>query len=195
MKKTMLFLWIAAMLMSGCAAIVDAAPSAPTEIVPVDPETEIAPVEPSGEPGDIRPPAAVILVNGVSQAAGIGTYCWRDDTQGLALCLDAIGIATQPEPLLVSGTFTAQFSLPVEGAPSDLRLNIRQATPELEMEEENWQGLRWWAYSEGGEVHALPLEQEPSLELSLAPGLYVLDLFASWQSLGDASYGFLLQVE
>jgi hypothetical protein len=195
MKKTILLLWIAAFILSGCTAIVDASHPEPAEITPVESGTDAAPTGPSGDPGDIRPPAAVLQINGETQQAGVGTYCWRDESQGLALCLDAIGIATQTEPLVLSGSFTAQFLLPVEGAPSDLRLNIRRATPELEMKEDNWQGLRWWAYSEGGEVHRLPLDQQPSLDLDLAPGLYVLDLFVSWQGLGDASYGFLLQVE
>ena len=37
-------------------------------------------------------------------------------------------------------------------------------------------------------------ENLPEADLDLEPGLYVLNLFVSWQNFGDASYGFLVQV-
>jgi len=41
----------------------------------------------------------------------------------------------------------------------------------------------------------LPNEVETTVELELDPGLYILSLFARFQGLGDASYGFLVEVK
>jgi hypothetical protein len=198
MKKYGMILLVFVLLLSACSPIVNTGPGddieAPTNIVTVDPVQEITP-EPRAEVDTTRPPLATMTVGGETVEAGLGTYCWTDVSDGVGLCLDAIGIATQPDALLTGSPFTAQFFIPVEEAPRDVRLSIRAATPELEMEEENALGLRWWAYGESDAVHSLSLEREPSIELNLEPGLYVFDLFVSWESLGDASYGFLVQVE
>ena len=56
-------------------------------------------------------------------------------------------------------------------------------------------GLRWWRPDhEMGEQFTLTLGGEAIVDLSLAPGLYVLSLFARWQGWGDAAYGFLVEV-
>ena len=39
----------------------------------------------------------------------------------------------------------------------------------------------------------LPL-REQDLQLARPPGLYVIGLFVAWEELGDASYGFLIEV-
>lgn len=39
-----------------------------------------------------------------------------------------------------------------------------------------------------------PFEHEPEFNLSLPPGLYVMNVFAKWEGKGDVSYGFLVLV-
>ena len=42
---------------------------------------------------------------------------------------------------------------------------------------------------------SLPLEREQDIILSLDAGIYVLDIFAQWEEVGDVSYGFLVEVQ
>jgi hypothetical protein len=197
MKRYWVGFIVLAFLLSACSVIVDVAPGGdgtPSASGQAEPSVEAAPEEPGGAFDDVKPPLATLTVNGAAQTAGLGTYCWSDDTQGVGICLDAIGIPTPQEALVAPSPFTAQFEIPVEQAPRDVVLTVRPANSQTEMSEQNAQGWRWWAYVEG-ENYQLPLVREPRLDLDLAPGLYVLDLFVSWETLGDASYGFLVKVE
>jgi hypothetical protein len=195
LKKYWVVLIILALLLNGCSVTVDPGPevTTPVRTAKTGPQITTSP-EQGGLTDTDKPPLAVLVVNGASQQAGLGTYCWTNEANGTGLCLDAIGIATPQEPLPVTAPFTAQFMIPVEEEPRDVVLSIRQAAADLEMDEDALD-LRWWAYGEGGLVHQLGLEHEPAVELDLEPGLYVLDLFVSWERLGDASYGFLVEVE
>jgi len=198
MRKSWIGLLLLALVLASCSPLMGQAMGGefrPTDAAERNPVDEGEPQPPPADPYAIRPPLAAMTVAGETIQAGLGTYCWTEVSQGVGLCLDAIGIPTQPDPVKVSFPFTARFAVPVEAAPRDVVVTVRQAAPELEMNEENAQGLRWWAYGEDGEMHTLALVNEPAVELDLAPGLYVLDLFVSWESLGDASYGFLVQVE
>jgi hypothetical protein len=194
LRKYWVLLIILALFLNGCSVMVDQGPqvTVPVHTPTTEPQITTGP-ERGGLTDTDKPPLAVLTIHGASQEAGLGTYCWTNEASGAGLCLDAIGIATPPEPLPVTSPFTAQFMIPVEDEPRDVVLNIRQAAPELEMDEDALD-LRWWAYGEGGTVHQLALEREPAVELDLEPGLYVLDLFVSWERLGDASYGFLVEV-
>ncbi len=40
----------------------------------------------------------------------------------------------------------------------------------------------------------MPLERESVINLSLEPGLYVMNVFVKWEGKGDVSYGFLVKV-
>jgi hypothetical protein len=195
MKQYWIYLVGIAILLSGCATVVNSAPEVvgPTPVETEVHGSEILPEMPIGEVDDIRPPLASLAIDGASQTAGLGTYCWTDVSQGMGLCIDAIGIATPQDALVASSPFTAQFSIPVDEVPRDVVVTVRAVTPDIEMNE-TASDFRWWAYAEG-ETYQLPLEREPALELALEPGLYVLDLFVGWETLGDASYGFLVEVE
>jgi hypothetical protein len=194
LRRYWLSLLMLVFFLNGCSVMVDQGPEVTTPVYTLTTEPQITTSpEQDGFTDADKPPLAVLTVNGASQEAGLGTYCWSNEASGAGLCLDAIGIATPPEPLPATSPFIAQFLIPVEDEPRDVVLNVRQAVPELEMDEDAL-GLRWWAYGEGGTVHQLALEREPAVELDLEPGLYVLDLFVSWERLGDASYGFLVEV-
>jgi len=151
---------------------------------------------PSGESPQIEPPPAILTVAGKEQVSGIGSYCWTEPTgedAGTGLCADMVGISTAEEPLTAGSPVTATFLLAPEETPNELLLEVIPVTAEDEME--RWaDGSRSWPY-QPGERYTLPLEREPSLELSLQPGLYVLILAGRWEAYGDASYGFLVEVQ
>jgi hypothetical protein len=138
----------------------------------------------------------VLTIAGQEQFSGIGSYCWAtpEGTEpSTAICADMIGIPTAEGPLATDSPFTASFQLEPEETPDELILHVIPVTAEDEME--SWaDGSRSWSY-QPGERYTLPLEREPVIELSLDPGLYVLNLFGRWDSLGDASYGFLVDVQ
>jgi hypothetical protein len=140
----------------------------------------------------VKPPPAVLVVDGQEQVSGIGSYCWSDLDQGLSVCADAIGIITPEQPLVVPSTFTAQFRLAPERMPSELSLQATAVLPDDELLRVP-AGTRAWSAAQG-EQYALPLQQEPEVDLTLEPGLHVLYLFARWETYGDASYGFLVEV-
>jgi hypothetical protein len=141
---------------------------------------------------EIKPPAATLVVNGQEQVSGIGSYCWSDPDRGQAVCADMMGIITPVEPQVVPSTFTAQFRLAPDSLPAEVSLQVIAVSPDDELQPVP-AGTRAWPGGPG-EQYVLPLEREPEVALSLEPGLYVLSLFARWEPLGDASYGFLVEV-
>jgi hypothetical protein len=151
--------------------------------------------EPEGDSPHVEPPPAILEIAGQEQVSGIGSYCWTEPTgadTAVSLCADMAGIPTAEEPLVASSPFTATFRLAPEETPDELLLEVTHVTVKDELEE--WPaGWRGWTFKEG-ERYNLPLELEPTIELSLEPGLYVLHLSGSWQAWGDASYGFLVEV-
>jgi hypothetical protein len=169
--------------------------SPPLPTVSRDDKTPIAP-GPDGEALPVEPPPAILEIGGQEQISGIGTYCWtqpQKEGNSVAVCADMVGISTAEEPLVAGSPFTATFRLIPEEMPDELLLEVIPVTDKDEFEE--WPaGSRGWPFQEG-ERHSLNLEREPSIELSLEPGLYVLNLFGRWQVWGDASYGFLVEVQ
>jgi hypothetical protein len=166
------------------------------------------PLQPGPGEGGARPPAARLQVGETEQAAGIGSYCWGDPAagsggQGVAVCADAVGLITPRQPLTVSSPFTATFDLGLEAIPSQL---VLRAIPVTEQEALDFgdQARDWqaWQPTGGQQLPLLPPDtgrqdrcgRTPSLQINLDPGLYVLDLWATWPGSNSANYGFLLQV-
>ncbi|MFN2220661.1 MAG: hypothetical protein ACK2UA_18775 [Anaerolineae bacterium] len=157
----------------------------------------VLPTEPASSGGtpEVKPPPAILTIGGQEQMSGIGTYCWTGSAEAAAvsICADMVGIPTAEGPLAAGSPFTATFRLEPEETPEELVLTVIPVTAEDEME--SWaDGSRSWPYRPG-ETYTLPLEREPSVELSLEPGLYVLNLQGWWDAWGDASYGFLVEVQ
>lgn len=171
----------------------EAAPEAPTASPPAD-EPGSTP-EPAGGALDVEPPPTMLEIAGQEQVSGIGSYCWSEpagEGTGMALCADMAGIPTVEEPLAATSPFIATFHLGPEEMPDELTLDVFAVTAADQVEP--WpSGSRGWDFKQG-ERYSLPLDQEPSLQLSLNPGLYVLALFGRWQPWGDATYGFLVEV-
>ena len=140
-----------------------------------------------------RPPSAVLTIGEQDQTAGLGTYCWSNDS-GVGICADMYGLPTAQEPLIAESPLSAhfQFFLDRPAPPLELWVNPVTVNDQLDSEAE---GLRWWQYNrELGAKFSLPLERETTVELSLEPGLYVFEVFADWTGLGEVTYGFLVEV-
>lgn len=154
--------------------------------------------EPTVQPGstpsapEVKPPPAVLEVDGQEQISGIGSYCWSDPEEGVALCADMLGIITPENPMEVPASFAARFQLSPEEEPGELALRVIPVSAEDEILPSG-EGWRAWPGAPG-DLYTLALERAPEIELNLVPGTYVLDLFARWEDWGDASYGFLVEV-
>lgn len=186
-----------ALLIVGCQAGAAVAPTATATVVPATetpvpsptPEPATATPEPDveGFPDGSEPPPATLDVDGQTQEARIGSYCWAQ------ICVDMIGIPTPQEPLVVESPFTATVSFAFPEAPTEVGLAVFPATAEAELDE-NAQDARWWQPS-GVDQQQLTPAMETDVTLDLEPGLYVLHVFAYLENEGDASYGFLVEVQ
>lgn len=141
------------------------------------------------------PPAPILEIEGRTQTAGVGTYCWpRGDSGGQSVvCADTIGIITPALPITATSPVEGIIHLPIPFPPEQATLNIRPVTPADEVQAGNLNSLRAWAPQPGTSI-SLPLETDPSFSTELEPGLYLVDLFSVWPDLGDASFGFLVSV-
>ncbi len=141
------------------------------------------------------PPPAILMINGNEQTSGIGSNCWKVENETFSLCADYAGVITPAEPLLTSSPFTAFLHLPLQVPPEELEFSTFRVTDDEELKEAA-NGVRAWSleYGNAENRYKRPLEREPDINLSLAPGLYVLRVDANWKEIGSVSYGFLVQV-
>jgi len=189
---------IGVILLAASGAACGVIKSAPTPI-PASELTRILTATPTPTPsltpsGGSAPPLATLVIAGKEQIAGLGSFCWRKEN-GAPFCSDTIGIPTAQEALPADSPFAARLRLVVEPPVTESQLSVRPVTVDDQVDSEA-RGLRWWRpKGEVREQFTLTLEDESIVELSLEPGLYVLSLFVRWQGWGDASYGFLVEVQ
>jgi hypothetical protein len=138
-----------------------------------------------------EPPPATLTIDGREQNAGITGYCWQLG-DGTSICADPIGFTTPPDPIPAESTFLAQFEYMLDAKPGRVHLSIFPASQPVLMgpEESGW---RYWK-SVPGDQFTLPANNDPSIELTLEPGLYVFDMFVDWPDRGGVNYGFLVDV-
>lgn len=149
----------------------------------------------------IKPPPAILKLDGKEQVSGIGSYCWNGDLSSNgelnSLCADYVGPQTPDEPLPAISPFTAHLSLPIEEIPQELHFNVFRVTDDDEIKLDA-NGSRSWHIKEEnlkqGIFSTLTPERESDINLSLEPGLYVLRVSPRWKEKGSVSYGFLLNV-
>ena len=140
-----------------------------------------------------EPPLADLTIGEENQTGGLGGSCWSDKS-GWPSCRSTIGIQTAQEPLLTDSPFTADFRIRFEESPSELRLEIYPVEADDQLDTRD-HSVRWWRPRGTREDQlVLPPEGETSVDLSLEPGLYVFQVFGKWPGMGDASYGFLVEV-
>lgn len=143
----------------------------------------------------IKPPPAILKLDGNEQISGIGSYCWNGVFS--SLCADYAGLQTTDEPLPARSPFTAHLSLPLEELPQELHINVIRVTDDDEIELGTNGSRSWQIKGENmrqGNYSALTPERESDINLSLEPGLYVLEVYPIWKEKGSVSYGFLLNV-
>jgi hypothetical protein len=138
-----------------------------------------------------EPPPATLTIDGREQRAGVTGYCWQVG-DGTSICADPIGFTTAADPIPAESTFLAQFEFLLDAKPGRAQLSIFPASQPILMgpEESDW---RYWK-SVPGDQFALPPDNNPSIELTLEPGLYVFDMFVDWPDYGGVNYGFLVDV-
>ena len=142
----------------------------------------------------VRPPGAVLTVDGVEQKAGLGTYCWNSWVRGI--CSDSGGPVTPSEPLVVHSPVRAELWVG-DGQPS-IRLRVLPMAQD-DGPRDTSQSARMWPFTrewfESALVdQAITAAESHKLRFALEPGLYVLSVSARWPDGNDASYGFLLSV-
>jgi Tol biopolymer transport system component len=94
--------------------------------------------------------------------------------------------------MVVESPFVARFINPLSTPLDSLALSVTPVELEDRMSTEI-DGMYWWSPNptDQSTFHLAPPHEK---ELSLEPGLYLLNVFARWQEFGDASYGFLVEV-
>jgi hypothetical protein len=157
------------------------------ELVIVDDSPADSPDQASTEP-----PPATLNIDGTEQKSGITGYCWQQG-DGTSICADGIGFTTPPDPIPAEATLLAQFELMLDAKPGRAQLTVFPASQPVLTgpEESDW--LHW--KSVPGAQFTLPPNNNPSIELTLEPGLYVFDMFVDWPDYGGVNYGFLVAVE
>ena len=141
------------------------------------------------------PPPAILKINENEQTSGIGSNCWKVENETYSICADTIGIITPAEPLLTRSPFTAHLTLPLQESPEELRFSTTRVTDDDELREAVNDVRAWRFEGNSGDWNKLPSVRESDMNLSLEPGLYVLNIFVKWEEKGDVSYGFLVQVD
>ena len=140
------------------------------------------------------PPPAILKINGNEQTSGIGSNCWKVENETYSICTDTIGTITPAEPLITLSPFTAHLTLPIYEPPEELGFSATRVTDDDELKEAI-NDVRAWRFEwDMGNWYKLPSEREPGINLSLEPGLYVLNVGAKWKDIGSVTYGFLVQV-
>jgi hypothetical protein len=152
--------------------------------------------EPAGDlaPYYGTPPLAVLTVGEQSQTAALTGACWMqigsDGTAGEA-CLDSTGILT-PQGFLPSEVqFNGKLHLNLPLTPTAVSAYWIPVTPADVMEPPS-EGTIRWPSREGRSIN-LANEIEQDLQLELDPGLNVIHIYAQWEGLGSAGYGFLVE--
>jgi len=140
------------------------------------------------------PPPSILEISGNEQTSGIGSNCWKEENQTSYLCADTIGIITPAEPLVTQSLFTAHLTLPLQESPEELGFSATRVTDDDELKEAVNDVRAWRFEGNIGDWNKLPSVRESDMNLSLEPGLYVLNVGAKWKDIGSVTYGFLVQV-
>jgi WD40 repeat protein len=150
--------------------------------------------------GLAEPPEMTLVVNGFTQTGGTGSYCWNAQPEniiGRVDCVDVGGIPTSKAPLVLTDfPAQAEFRLASDQIPDSVILSVHPLTvaSELASPDASW---RWWQPAEGwsGSLPANnPFTYAFDKDEFGGNGLYIIHVQCVWQGVGNASYGFLIQV-
>jgi len=145
------------------------------------------------------PPGASLTVDGQTQLAGIGSYCWPNHigSNPQTECQNVPGLYTSSEPLVVSdsASFTGHFHLDAQAPPDSVGLSVAPISPGDEIPSTDIT-RRLWRFGNGW---GTDLPNESDAVYTFQPfvqgdGLYLVELDTLWKSSGSVDYGFLIQV-
>jgi hypothetical protein len=141
------------------------------------------------------PPPVLLKINGTEQAGGFISSCWKEENDTPMLCADSFSINTAAEPLLTRSPFTAYLTLPLREPPEEFGVSLAQVTDKNKLSKGKGtaNGSQAWNIDELKRYN-VSLGHESDINISLAPGLYVFNVFAKWKENGDVSYVFLVHV-
>jgi hypothetical protein len=204
-RPIVVFLLGFALILAACAPVDPATPAAPTD-APTEAVTEAPTEEPAAEPTEAptvdpalqQPPAATLTIAGQSQTAAIGTYCWS--YAGGGLCVDKIGIPSPDQPLPAGQPVQGTLEIPVDAPVTNVTMGIFAADEALKSDfDVDMEGVIFWDFPEaiGAEQQVIELQPQAqqAFEVALEPGVYVIHFFVGWEGIGDATYGFLVEVK
>ena len=140
-----------------------------------------------------EPPPAVLQIGELEQESGISSYCWTVPGEEHGVCADGIGFGTAPVPMMVEGSFAARFTNPLSADLDFVSLSIRHITLADKLPDEPG-GMYWWRPESEDQITKNPTPPDYEVELTLEPGLYLLNYFANWEEFGDVTYSFLVEI-
>ncbi len=97
--------------------------------------------------------------------------------------------------MITRSPFTAHLTLPLQESPEELRFSATRVTDDDELKEAVNDVRAWRFEGNHGDWNKLLSVRESDMNISLEPGLYVLNVFVKWEEKGDVFYGFLVQVD
>jgi hypothetical protein len=165
----------------------------PTELPGTVPEEAIELTKYFGS----RPPMATLIVGEQQQEAAIGTSTWVVEQKGEEKTIihsDAFGLVTPAEPLIVSSPITATLVLPIPLPPSDLWYRVIPAADASLQSTGEPAALTWLPGTSQPRIF-LPSDTRHEIPFSLDPGQYLIEVYVEWPDLGDADYGFLVEMQ
>jgi len=178
-----------ALLLSSCTA------SMPAALTP----TSIATSTTQG--AHATPPGATLTINGQTQQAGVGSYCWTTGVGNASTttCAETAGVPTARHPLVIidATSFIGRFNLDILTPPDSVILTVVPITSADELPSSDG-GHRLWQTGNGWGA-GLPLKTEieypfQEAEFVNGNGLYLAELNAQWDQWGNINYDFLIQI-
>ena len=176
---------LVSLLLGSCTRLIPGSP-APTINSSLTAANPIA--SPTAEPVPVTPPAASLTVNGQTQPAGVGSYCWITNAgnASTSTCAEQVGVPTSREPLVIldASSFTGSFHLDIPTPPDSLNLSVMPVTPASEISSADAAHRLW--RTGGGWGAGLPLKTDidypfQAAEFPNGNGLYLAEFNAQWK--------------
>jgi hypothetical protein len=142
-------------------------------------------------------PAGKIVVNNKSQYSKIGGYCWKEKG-----CIEPIAWPSSAVPLKSKSPINIKLELPDISPMTHLEYLLVSVSeknayrPKDQQHASKFDGstARWQSLEDGSVTQITPKAKQ-DIALALKPGTYLITMFGWWKSCGDATHGFLVQIE
>ena len=80
------------------------------------------------------PPMAILEINGTSQDARVGSYCWANEA--VEACQDSVGIPTALMPIVATSPVSVRLGIATKQLPDELSASVFVASKADEFEVE-----------------------------------------------------------